>query len=95
MADSLLEAQQLLAQQPWVPELVLSDLRLRDGHTGVDALDALREQYGDGLNGIIITGDSEPQVLEGVAGRGYEVLQKPLRPAQLRTLMHNSLPAKA
>ncbi|MCK0152875.1 hybrid sensor histidine kinase/response regulator [Alcanivorax sp. S6407] len=92
VADSLTDAISALDATDTPPELILSDLRLRDGESGVDVIDALRERYGEHLNGILITGDTEPGLLDRVAATGYEVMQKPVRPAQLRTTMHNALP---
>ncbi|MQX53534.1 ATP-binding response regulator [Alcanivorax sediminis] len=94
-AASLAEAREALALGDQPPELVLSDLRLRDGESGVDAIDALRGEFGDHLHGILITGDTDPGKLDKVAKSNYEILQKPVRPAQLRTTMHNALPGKS
>lgn len=92
VADSLSAAIDALEQEEVPPELILSDLRLRDGESGVAAIDALRERYGEHVSGILITGDTEPGLLDQVAATGYEIMQKPVRPAQLRTTMHNALP---
>ncbi len=92
VASSLENALTLLKAQAFKPELVLSDLRLRNGQSGVAAIDQVREVCGEQVNGVLITGDTDGRELQGAAESGYEILQKPLRPAQLRMMIHNALP---
>ena len=91
IAESLHEALAQLEQQGVVPELILSDLRLRDPGNGIQAIDALRQQYGDAIPGILITGDTAPEQLNLVKQSAYPVLQKPVQPARLRAAIHQQL----
>ncbi|WP_101674938.1 ATP-binding response regulator [Alloalcanivorax mobilis] len=92
VAESVMAALTRLRQSALSPELVLSDLRLRDGDSGIAAINTLRRHFGEALPGVLITGDTDARVLREARASGYEVLQKPLRPAQLRTVIHDYLP---
>lgn len=94
VAADLGEALEALSKDDFKAELVLSDLRLRHGNSGITAINQLREQCGYPLAGVLITGDTDAEVLTMAAASDYEVLQKPLRPAQLRMMIHNALPEK-
>lgn len=74
-----------------MPELVLSDLRLRNDETGIEANDNLREMFGDAIPDILITGDTDPERIKRVKQAGYEVLQKPVRPAHLHMVINHNL----
>lgn len=88
VAESLAEA---IEKIEFIPELVLSDLRLRGDETGIQAIDGVREKFGDLIPGILITGDTDPERIELVKQSEYELLQKPVRPAQLRSAIHHNL----
>jgi len=92
-ADSLDNAMQKLKEKHIVPDLVLSDLRLRDNKTGIEAIDAVRQIYGQSIPGILITGDTEPQRINIAKQSGYELLQKPVRPVHLRSVIQHYLTA--
>lgn len=92
-AESLDDAINELDKKNIVPEIVLSDLRLRDNKTGVEAIDHLRERFGASLPGVLITGDTSPEKISLVEKSGYELLQKPVRPAHLRTVIFHHLTA--
>lgn len=90
-ADSLEEAIKKLAEREFLPELVLSDLRLRDNKTGVEAIDGIRETVGKSLPGILITGDTDQEQIKRVKQNDYELMQKPVRPAHLRSAIQHHL----
>ena len=87
LAESLGEAASRLKRDHWEPQFVLCDYRLREGATGVDALDWLRSLYGERLPCLLITGDIEAERLRAVRESGYTILHKPVQPAKLRALM--------
>jgi CheY-like chemotaxis protein/anti-sigma regulatory factor (Ser/Thr protein kinase) len=86
--DELLEQ---LATQPAPPHLVIADYRLRDGHSGVEAIRALRERYGTAVPAIIVTGSTTPFNLDEAKALGAHLLLKPVMPAKLRTLINFKL----
>jgi signal transduction histidine kinase len=87
VAESLADAASRLGETQWKPQFVLCDYRLRQGASGVDALDWLRTLYGAGLPCLLITGDIEAERLRAVRESGYAVLHKPVQPAKLRAVM--------
>ena len=90
-ADSLDDAINQLNNNGIVPELVLSDLRLRDDKTGIEAIDGIQKIFSDSIPGILITGDTDPEQIKKAKLSGYEVLQKPVRPAHLRSVIQHHL----
>jgi signal transduction histidine kinase len=86
--DELLDG---LAASPGPPHLVIADYRLRDGHSGVEAIRAVRERYGTAVPAIIVTGSTTPFNLEEAKALGAHLLLKPVMPAKLRTLINFKL----
>jgi len=89
IAESLDDAVVELNRREITPDMVLSDLRLRDDKTGIEAIDAIRNRFGESIPGILITGDTEPEQIKHAKQSGYELLQKPVRPAHLRSVIHH------
>lgn len=69
------------------PDLIIADLRLRGGASGITAIQTLRVLYGQDIPGVIITGDTMPVRLKTVSDSGLPVMHKPLRPAKLHVLL--------
>lgn len=69
------------------PEIILCDLRLAGPMNGRDMIDVIRAHLGVIIPAAIITGDTDPETLREAGETGLAVLMKPLRPAQLRTLL--------
>ena len=79
------DAEGVLAQPGALSQLraVIADYRLREGHTGSDAIAILREATGRGLPALIVSGEASPQP-EPLHERGCQRLSKPVSAAQLR-----------
>jgi len=60
------------------PDIVVSDYRLAHGETGFDVVTAVRAAMGAKLPAILITGDTDPKLMRGMADRGIVVLHKPI-----------------
>ena len=69
------------------PDLVIADYHLDDGAHGFDAIDAVQRQIGGVVPACIVTADPSPAVTAAATARGLEILRKPVKPAQLRSLM--------
>lgn len=93
--ESEKEACMIIEDRNFIPELIIADYRLRDNKTGVEAVNNVKAQlmsHGHREPSIIIiSGDTEPARLIEVAKSGYELLHKPVKPAQLRMLMQRKL----
>ncbi|MDC0598321.1 hybrid sensor histidine kinase/response regulator [Gammaproteobacteria bacterium] len=87
-ADSLSDALLQLDETNLQPELVLADMRLRDGETGIEAINAIKEKYGLDIPGVLITGDTAVERISLVQESGYKVLHKPVNPVQMRMLVN-------
>ncbi len=64
------------------PDILLVDYHLA-GTTGLAVISALRAFAGRDIPAIIITGATEPQILEAVGQAGFDMLAKPVKPELL------------
>lgn len=88
-AASGAEAVALLAHGNFAPEIIITDFRLRDDETGLDAIDRLRPHVSGSIPVIFITGDSLAEVRRALGTRYTHLLQKPVAPGKLRVLIRN------
>lgn len=63
------------------PDAIVSDYRLNDGGTGIDAVNAIKRMVGRPVPAVIVTGEN---VVGEVMKSGLPVLQKPISPDGLR-----------
>ena len=91
VADSLEDAIDQLNRAKASPDIILSDLRLQDSNSGIEAINSLRELFGDTIPGILITGDTAPEQIVMANNSGYELLQKPVQPVRLRSVIQHHL----
>ncbi len=89
-AGSISEA--LALAQTCRPALLITDYRLREQHTGAQAIAALRAQSGTHLPALMITGDTAPERLREALAAGVPLLHKPVLPARLFATMTQLLP---
>lgn len=71
----------------FAPDLVLSDFRLRAGESGMETLRRLRTTLGRPLPACLMSGDTDPELIQSCRDAGLPLLHKPVRPAKLRTLI--------
>lgn len=81
------EALQVLPDLPAPPDIVIADYHLDDGASGVTELQRISRACGRVLPGIIITANRTEEAQEIARRHGYRLLNKPVKPAQLRSLM--------
>jgi CheY-like chemotaxis protein len=95
------EAIERLQGQEFVPHLVISDYRLADGETGLDAIGAVianqRALYGDdfAVSALVLSGDTAPAELQRVQQAGIRMLHKPVQPEDLWCAVNAELRALA
>ena len=77
------------------PDVVVADYMLPGDLTGLDALNKLRELFAVELPGIIVTGDTGPEVLKQFERVNVQVLHKPVSPEQLKTSLAECVPVTA
>lgn len=77
------------------PDVILSDYRLRGGHTGIEAIAAVRAAFGASIPAALLTGDTGPEAMQAISASGLPLLHKPLKPAKLRALISHLLQTQA
>jgi two-component system, sensor histidine kinase len=82
-AGSAREALEQLAKHARSPDAVISDYRLRDQESGIEAIKAVQDECGDSTCGILITGDVASERLQEASCCGYQWLHKPLNADRL------------
>jgi two-component system, sensor histidine kinase len=73
------------------PDLIISDFRLGDGQSGIDAIARLREKLGPTVPAFLISGDTAPERLREARASGHHLLHKPVRPMRLRAMVSQLL----
>lgn len=86
-ADSVEQALARLTDGAPRPDLLLSDYRLRERASGIDAIRAVRQALGEEIPALLISGDTAPEVLRIASAFGCPLLHKPVPPAKLRAAM--------
>ncbi len=77
------------------PDIIVSDYRLREQETGVDAIVKIRQALGQSVPAILITGDTAPERLRDAHRSGVQLLHKPVAPDELRQALVRQLQSRA
>ncbi|MFB9353541.1 ATP-binding protein [Sneathiella chinensis] len=85
-AQNLAAAETCLAEGAGPFLAILADYQISRHETGLDFLERLPE-YGD--RGVIISGNTDPDIAAQVKAAGYPFFQKPLKPAKLAALLRH------
>jgi CheY-like chemotaxis protein/anti-sigma regulatory factor (Ser/Thr protein kinase) len=83
-AGSCEEMLERIATHRAAPRLIISDYRLRDNASGIDAIERLRHEYNDEIPGMLITGDTAADRLREAQESGFLLLHKPVPNHRLR-----------
>ncbi len=89
-ADGLSAAQALL-HTGFVPGLIISDYRLKGDTHGLDVIVQMRQQLARAVPACLISGDTDPDLLQAARAAQLTLLSKPVRPAKLRSLLNRLL----
>jgi CheY-like chemotaxis protein len=90
-AESESAALASLADDDQWPDLIISDYRLADGHTGIEAIQRLRSALGAPIPAFLVTGDIAPERLREASANGFHLLHKPVGPMALRAMLNQIL----
>ncbi len=90
-AESEGEAVERLSALDERPHAILADYRLREGRTGVQAIDRIRTEVGTHVPAVIITGDTSTDGIREARARGLTILQKPVLPPHLQAVLGKAL----
>ena len=69
------------------PDLLIVDYRLEGGHTGIEAIEALRSVFGSALPAIMVTGSTMSGHDADAERHDFHVLIKPVAPNKLRAMV--------
>jgi two-component system, sensor histidine kinase len=86
LAEGLAKALPLLAKG-YVPNVIISDYRLRAGENGMETVHRLRAAIGHDVPACLMSGDTDPALMQFARDAGLTLLHKPVRPAKLRSLI--------
>ena len=86
-AASLDDARAIVRRSRLRPDVILADYHLGSETLGDVAVATLRADIGAEIPAAIITADRMPDLRERLIASGLHVLQKPVKPAQLRALL--------
>jgi len=92
VASNLQQAKEALRVEP---DIVLADYQLQNGETGLMVADEVRSRWGSHIPVALITGDTRTETIKALRSNAYPVLHKPVRVAQLRSLLELLLRKKA
>ncbi|MCW9025542.1 MAG: hybrid sensor histidine kinase/response regulator [Gammaproteobacteria bacterium] len=87
MADSADTACASIKSMKLEPDCILSDYRLRENKTGIEAIHAVSELIGHDVPAVLITGDVAIKKLHEEGADKYHLMHKPVQPARLRALL--------
>ena len=74
------------AGQPRRPDIILADYHL-DGENGLEVVARLRERFGAAVPAVLVTADRSTEVRQAAEELDIHVLNKPVKPAALRSLI--------
>lgn len=85
-ASSFSQVEQLLRDGlTW--DFIVSDYQLGNSKNGIDVIALVRQHHDKPVPSILISGDTSPAVLKSAEANGYPLLQKPVKPGKLRSLI--------
>lgn len=82
-----------LTAENFRPDILICDYRLPHKLTAIDAIEQLRKQWGANIPALVLTGDTAPETLQEIKASGALLLNKPIAPARLRSIMYFALHA--
>lgn len=88
---NLKEVDQLSDEPDFRPDIILADYHLDDGESGLTVVDRFRSIYGKHLPAVVITADPDLKTMENIQMAGCEFMRKPVKPAELRSLIAHIL----
>jgi two-component system, sensor histidine kinase len=69
------------------PDVIVADLHLDNGETGIEAVEEIRHAVKTNVPAIIVTADYSAKAASDASSFGHELLKKPIKPAEMRSLL--------
>jgi signal transduction histidine kinase/CheY-like chemotaxis protein len=73
------------------PDILLCDYRLSQGLTAIDGIQLLHKLWDRKIPTVVLTGETAPQTLQEIQASGALLLNKPIAPARLRSMVYFAL----
>src|SRR5205085_5922151 len=83
VAPTTADAVRLARERGGVIDVLISDLRLREGEDGLRTIEEVRAACGFEVPALLVTGDTSPEQVLRVHESGHVVLYKPVQPREL------------
>lgn len=90
-AVSTSEALEAIGRIRRSPDLIIADYQLDQGDLGTQTIALIRKRLKRDIPAFVVTANYSEDVLMEIEQAGLEILQKPVKPAQLRALMAHML----
>lgn len=87
IAKSAADARDSIRALDEIPDVIVADLHLDNGETGIEAVEQIRSEIKTRVPAIIVTADYSPKAASDAASFGHELLKKPIKPAEMRSLL--------
>jgi len=85
------EALNYLNDHDFMPDMIITDFRLREKRTGTQAITAINSYLNKDIPAIIITGDTARDRMLQAQESGHVLLHKPILPAKLKAVINHTL----
>jgi CheY-like chemotaxis protein len=69
------------------PDAIIADLHLDGNESGLEAISAVRQQVRIEIPAMIVTADYSVEAAREASIYGIELLKKPVKPAEMRSLL--------
>lgn len=69
------------------PDFILTDYQLKNNETGLDAIEVLRKAVGKAIPALILTGNTNSEILKMLKSQPISVLHKPVQLQQLQSYL--------
>ena len=87
-ASSMSSALDRITLSPRCPDAIICDYRLNHTETGINVIEALRDEFNCDIPAVLITGETNSDMLGKIMACGLPVLHKPLQATALKNALH-------
>ncbi|MFK7852560.1 MAG: hybrid sensor histidine kinase/response regulator [Granulosicoccus sp.] len=77
----------LSSEQAWVPDIIVADQHLHNNELGTSIIRVVRQSVGIRIPAVVVTANPSERLWKMADQGRLEVMQKPVKPAQLRALL--------
>jgi CheY-like chemotaxis protein len=69
------------------PDLIIADLHLSNGETGIEAIATMRHASNKAIPAFLVSADTSSEATRDAHSKGYQLLAKPVDPMSLRAIL--------